>query len=151
MSDTASSGFTPDDSAHMTRALATRGARANSRPGPTLVVGCVVVRDGDQVIGRRLARPKTGEGHAEVNALADAGGNAAVAPAVYVTLEPCTHHGRTPPCVDALIQGGRSRRSWSPTLDPSDVVDRRPRHAPRLQNRRAFAVRHGLLADEACA
>ena len=116
--------FSRDDVAHMKRALelAERG-RFTARPNP--VVGCVVVRDG-AVIGEGW-HARAGEPHAEVNALADAG-NARGA-TVYVTLEPCTHHGRTPPCIDALIKA-KVGEVVIGALDPSDVVDgaRRPRH-----------------------
>jgi diaminohydroxyphosphoribosylaminopyrimidine deaminase/5-amino-6-(5-phosphoribosylamino)uracil reductase len=69
-------------------------------------VGSVVVRDG--VIVGEGAHWRAGEAHAEVNALTAAGEQARGA-TVYVTLEPCAHHGRTPPCVDALIAAGVSR------------------------------------------
>ncbi|MDZ7668588.1 MAG: bifunctional diaminohydroxyphosphoribosylaminopyrimidine deaminase/5-amino-6-(5-phosphoribosylamino)uracil reductase RibD [Gammaproteobacteria bacterium] len=77
--------------------LAERGL-FSCTPNPR--VGCVLVRDG-AVIGRG-AHLRTGEGHAEANALADAGGDASGATA-YISLEPCTHTGRTPPCTRALI------------------------------------------------
>ena len=72
-----------------------------SNPNPR--VGCVIVRDG-QVIGRGFTQ-KVGSAHAEVQALANAKalGNDVIGSTVYVTLEPCNHTGRTPPCVDALI------------------------------------------------
>jgi len=77
--------------------LAERGL-FSCTPNPR--VGCVLVRDG-AVIGRG-AHLRTGEGHAEANALADAGGDASGATA-YISLEPCIHTGRTPPCTQALI------------------------------------------------
>jgi len=64
-------------------------------------VGCVLVRDG-KIVGRGWHQ-KAGSGHAEINALAEAG-EAASGATVYVTLEPCSHYGRTPPCADALIK-----------------------------------------------
>lgn len=73
---------------------------------PNPRVGCVVVKN-QQIIGQG-AHLKAGEPHAEVLALRKAGANAKGAD-VYVTLEPCNHHGRTPPCVDALIQAGVGR------------------------------------------
>lgn len=87
---------------YMARAieLAKRGLYTTD-PNPR--VGCVIVKDG-QVIGEGFHR-KAGEGHAEVNALAMAGDNAKGATA-YVTLEPCSHFGRTPPCSDGLIKAG---------------------------------------------
>jgi diaminohydroxyphosphoribosylaminopyrimidine deaminase/5-amino-6-(5-phosphoribosylamino)uracil reductase len=72
-----------------------------SNPNPR--VGCVIVKDG-QIIGRGFTQ-KVGSAHAEVQALANAKslGNDPTGSTVYVTLEPCNHTGRTPPCVDALI------------------------------------------------
>jgi len=83
--------------------LARRG-RFTSWPNPR--VGCVLVRDG-VVVGEGWHQ-RAGEAHAEVNALAAAGSRARGATA-YVTLEPCAHTGRTPPCADALIGAGITR------------------------------------------
>ena len=86
----------------MTAALAeARSALGWTSPNPA--VGAVVVRDG-QIVGAGHTQPPGGN-HAEVEALADAGERARGA-TVYVTLEPCSHHGRTPPCTDALIEAG---------------------------------------------
>ena len=76
----------------------------STAPNPR--VGCVLTKDG-QVIGEGWHR-KAGEPHAEIEALNAANGNAQGATA-YVTLEPCSHQGRTPPCCDALIKAGVSR------------------------------------------
>ncbi len=84
-------------------ALAERG-RGSTAPNP--LVGCVVVCDGS-IVGEGF-HPRAGEPHAEIFALGDAGADARGAD-VYVTLEPCRHHGRTPPCTDALIAAGVSR------------------------------------------
>jgi diaminohydroxyphosphoribosylaminopyrimidine deaminase / 5-amino-6-(5-phosphoribosylamino)uracil reductase len=99
------SEFTPQDCAYMARALrlAERG-RYTAHPNP--MVGCVLVRD-DEVVGEGF-HAKAGEAHAEVNALHVAGERAHGAVA-YVTLEPCAHHGKTPPCTDALIEAGISK------------------------------------------
>ena len=83
--------------------LADRG-RFTTHPNPR--VGCVITRE-EQVLGRGWHH-KAGEPHAEVNALNDAAGDLRGATA-YVTLEPCSHHGRTPPCTEALIGAGISR------------------------------------------
>jgi diaminohydroxyphosphoribosylaminopyrimidine deaminase/5-amino-6-(5-phosphoribosylamino)uracil reductase len=90
------------DIAFMTQAmrLAEHG-RYTAHPNP--VVGCVIVRNG-QVVGEGWHK-LTGEAHAEVNAL-EAAGEQARGSTVYVTLEPCSHHGKTPPCADALIAAG---------------------------------------------
>jgi len=82
--------------------LAERG-RYTAHPNP--LVGCVLVKDGE-VVGEGF-HARTGEGHAEVNALL-AAGNDACGSTAYVTLEPCAHHGRTPPCAEALIAAGVS-------------------------------------------
>ena len=87
---------------HLERALelAERG-RGTTKPNP--VVGAVVVRDGE-VVGEGW-HERAGGPHAEVVALGAAGAHARGA-TLYVTLEPCSHHGRTPPCVDAVLGAG---------------------------------------------
>jgi diaminohydroxyphosphoribosylaminopyrimidine deaminase/5-amino-6-(5-phosphoribosylamino)uracil reductase len=97
--------FSIDDHRHMARALqlAERGLFTTT-PNPR--VGCVIVKDGN-VVGEGW-HEKAGEPHAEALALA-AAGNAARGATAYVSLEPCSHHGRTPPCADALIAAGVSR------------------------------------------
>jgi diaminohydroxyphosphoribosylaminopyrimidine deaminase/5-amino-6-(5-phosphoribosylamino)uracil reductase len=82
------------------------GAAARRRTAPNPWVGCVILRDGE-IVGRGATEPP-GLAHAEVVALRDAGERARGATA-YVTLEPCSHHGRTPPCADALIEAGVAR------------------------------------------
>lgn len=89
----------PSDSEYMQRALEL-ARKGLGRTSPNPMVGCVIVRGGE-AIGEGWHQ-KAGEPHAEIKALEAAGGDIEGA-AVYVTLEPCTHHGRTPPCVDALI------------------------------------------------
>ncbi len=90
-----------DDEA-MERAL-TVSAVARRRTAPNPWVGCVIVRDGE-IVGEGASQPPGGA-HAEAGALAQAGERARGATA-YVTLEPCSHHGRTPPCAEALIESG---------------------------------------------
>lgn len=94
--------FSTDDHYYMTQAieLAARGL-FSTPPNPR--VGCVIVKN-NEVIGKGW-HIRTGSDHAEINALRDAG-DAAAGATVYVSLEPCNHHGLTPPCVDALIDAG---------------------------------------------
>src|SRR6202790_3855909 len=97
--------MTETDQTWMRRALelAERG-RVHVEPNP--LVGAVVVRDG-QLVGEGWHQ-KFGEAHAEVHALTAAGENARGA-TLYVTLEPCCHHGKTPPCSDAILRAGIQR------------------------------------------
>lgn len=109
--------FSAVDHGMMARALqlAERGLWTTT-PNPR--VGCVLLRDG-QVVGEGW-HEKAGEPHAEVHALRAAGTRAQGATA-YVTLEPCSHHGRTPPCAEALIAAGVSRVVAAMT-DPNPLV-----------------------------
>jgi diaminohydroxyphosphoribosylaminopyrimidine deaminase/5-amino-6-(5-phosphoribosylamino)uracil reductase len=114
-----------------------------SSPNPR--VGCVIVKDG-QVIGRGYTQ-RVGGPHAEVQALADAKANGfeAEGSTVYVTLEPCNHTGRTPPCVDALIVA-------KPAMVIAAMSDPNPLVAGKgLERLRAAGmdVRSGLLEAEA--
>ena len=95
----------PADAAHMAAALAL-GRRGLGRVWPNPAVGCVIAH-GARVLARGWTQPG-GRPHAEAEALARAG-PAARGAACYVTLEPCSHHGRTPPCADALIEAGIAR------------------------------------------
>src|SRR5262249_49289924 len=95
--------------------LAERG-RGHVEPNP--LVGAVVVRDG-QVVGEGWHQ-RYGQAHAEVNALA-AAGNLARGATLYVTLEPCCHFGKTPPCTDAVMRAG-VRRVVAAMLDPFPQV-----------------------------
>lgn len=95
--------------------LAQRG-HLTTHPNPR--VGCVIVRDG-VVIGEGF-HARAGEAHAEVHALAQAGEQARGAE-LFVTLEPCSHHGRTPPCADAVIAAG-VRKVWVAMQDPNPLV-----------------------------
>ena len=99
------SSFTAIDHAHMARALrlAELGLYT-TQPNPR--VGCVIAH-GDEIVGEGWHQ-RAGEPHAEVFALREAGERASGATA-YVTLEPCAHFGKTPPCVDALIAAGVAR------------------------------------------
>ena len=97
--------FTAVDHAHMARALQlAERAAFTTKPNP--MVGCVIA-DGERVLGEGW-HERAGEPHAEVHALRAAGSRAQGATA-YVTLEPCSHHGRTGPCADALVGAGVTR------------------------------------------
>lgn len=107
-----------DDLAPMRSALAlARRGLGETSPNPS--VGCVIVRQG-RVVGRGRTAPG-GRPHAETEALAMAG-DAARGATAYVTLEPCAHHGRTPPCAEALIAAGIARVVIAMT-DPDPRTD----------------------------
>ncbi len=120
-------------------ALAARGI-ATTQPNPR--VGCVLVRDG-VVVGEGF-HARAGEAHAEVEALRAAGAKAKGATA-FVTLEPCSHHGRTPPCTDALLAAGVAE-VVAPLDDPNPKVAGRGFAA---LERAGVKVRRGLLAPDA--
>lgn len=105
------------DQIYMRRAL-DLAALALGRTSPNPVVGAVVVKDG-QIIGEGYHQ-KAGTPHAEVHALRQAGDRAAGA-TVYVSLEPCSHFGKTPPCADALIAAG-VKKVVIACLDPNPQV-----------------------------
>lgn len=109
--------FSAADHQYMAQALrlAERGLNTTS-PNPR--VGCVIVKDG-QVVGEGW-HERAGEAHAEINALQMAGA-AAHGATVYVTLEPCSHYGRTPPCAKALIDAGVGR-VVAAMRDPNPLV-----------------------------
>lgn len=135
--------MTARDCDFMARALrlAERGLYTTD-PNPR--VGCVLVRDG-RVVGEGWHR-RAGEPHAERLALAAAGESARGATA-YVTLEPCCHQGKTPPCVDALIEAGVAR-VVAAMIDPNPRVS-----GQGLERLRAAGIiaEAGLMADEAAA
>jgi diaminohydroxyphosphoribosylaminopyrimidine deaminase/5-amino-6-(5-phosphoribosylamino)uracil reductase len=134
-----------DDLAHMRGALA-RAARVRSTTTPNPWVGCVVVPTAVAGEGRRVfggATSPPGGPHAEVVALAAAGG-AARGSTLYVTLEPCAHHGRTPPCSEAIIAAGVSRVVVG-VLDPDERVSGRGVAALRDAG---VEVSVGVAADE---
>jgi diaminohydroxyphosphoribosylaminopyrimidine deaminase / 5-amino-6-(5-phosphoribosylamino)uracil reductase len=133
--------ITPQDRSHLARAL-DLAARGLYTTDPNPRVGCVIA-NGEQVLGEGW-HVRAGEAHAEVMALRAAGSDARNA-TVYLSLEPCSHTGRTPPCADALIAAGVGRVVCC-TRDPN------PRVAgggiERL-HRAGIAVQVGAFIDEA--
>ncbi len=129
------------DELYMARALklAQRG-RYTTHPNPN--VGCVIVKNGE-IVGEGF-HFRAGEPHAEVHALRMAGDRARGATA-YVTLEPCSHHGRTPPCCEALINAGVAR-VVAAMQDPNPQVAGRGLY--RL-SQEGIEVSHGLMMSEA--
>jgi diaminohydroxyphosphoribosylaminopyrimidine deaminase/5-amino-6-(5-phosphoribosylamino)uracil reductase len=107
-----------DDEAAMAEAVAL-GERGRLTSAPNPWVGCVIVGAGGDIVGRGFHR-RAGEPHAEVHALREAGDRARGG-TVYVTLEPCAHQGRTPPCAPALVEAG-VRRVVVAVPDPDDRV-----------------------------
>jgi len=110
--------MTEKDTKYMKRALAL-ARKGIGKTSPNPAVGCVIVRDG-VIVGEGWHR-KAGEPHAEVNALQKAGETARGAD-LYVTLEPCSHTGRTPPCSDTLIKAG-VKRVVVGMKDPNPLVN----------------------------
>jgi diaminohydroxyphosphoribosylaminopyrimidine deaminase/5-amino-6-(5-phosphoribosylamino)uracil reductase len=133
--------FTEADHHHMSRALAL-AERGLFTTTPNPRVGAVVVRDGE-VVGEGWHR-RAGEGHAEVLALAQAGDRARGA-TVYVTLEPCSHFGRTPPCAQTLVQAGVAR-VVAAMQDPNPAVNGR---GLAMLRDAGIEVRCGLLEARA--
>lgn len=115
---------------------------ATGRTSPNPLVGCVIVQD-DQIIGEGY-HAKAGTPHAEVHALEAAGANSEGS-TVYVTLEPCSHYGRTPPCADALIKAGVNRVVISIT-DPNPLVSGQ---GIKKLREAGITVEVGLLVEKA--
>ncbi len=137
------SSFSAQDHHWMARAIRlARQGLYTTDPNPR--VGCVIVRDGE-VVGEG-AHLKAGEPHAEVHALRAAGDHARGATA-YVTLEPCSHHGKTPPCAEALVKAGVARVVCA-MQDPNPLVA--GRGLARLQQA-GIETASGLLEAEARA
>lgn len=133
--------FTETDRKHMLRALRL-AERGRGRTAPNPVVGAVVVRGG-RVVGEGWHRALGGP-HAEVEALARAGRKARGG-TLYVTLEPCAHHGRTPPCTEAVLAAGIARCVVA-VRDPHEIVNGRGLRRLRAGG---VVVETGLCAAEA--
>lgn len=130
-----------NDINYMSRAIQlARCGTYTTRPNPR--VGCVVVKD-RQIVGEGH-HIKAGGPHAEIYALRNAGDNAADS-TVYISMEPCSHHGRTPPCVDALIEAG-VEQVVAAMVDPSPEVS--GQGMQRLRDA-GIAVSEGMLKAEA--
>lgn len=138
--------YTAVDHQWMSEALA-QAQKALYLANPNPRVGCVIVKDG-QVIGRGFTQ-RVGGSHAEVQALADAKANAKdpAGSTIYVTLEPCSHTGRTPPCVDGLI-AAKPAKVIAAMKDPNPLVS-----GNGLEKLRAagIEVQCGLMEMEAQA
>src|SRR5579885_2628388 len=119
-------------------ALARRG-RGSTSPNP--MVGALVVA-GSEIVGRGY-HLRAGEPHAEVLALREAGERARGA-TLYVTLEPCGHWGRTPPCTEAIVQAG-IKKVVAGALDPNPVNNGK---SLKFLRKQGLEVEQGLLADE---
>ncbi|MFB9951118.1 bifunctional diaminohydroxyphosphoribosylaminopyrimidine deaminase/5-amino-6-(5-phosphoribosylamino)uracil reductase RibD [Rhizobium puerariae] len=129
-----------DDRRFMARALEL-SRRNTGLTGTNPSVGCVIVKDGE-VVGEAVTAPG-GRPHAETQALENAGEKARGATA-YVTLEPCSHYGRTPPCANALVEAGVARVVVSLT-DPDPRVSGR---GLAILREAGIAVESGLMQDE---
>lgn len=133
--------MTPEDRRFLEATLElARLGEGRTRPNP--MVGSIVV-SGGEVIGRGHHR-RAGEEHAEIGAIAQAG-KAAIGGTLYTNLEPCCHQGRTPPCVDRIIEAG-IRRVVACTQDPNPLVDGR---GFDLLRRAGIVVETGGLEAEA--
>lgn len=136
--------FSKQDRQFMQRALDLAAlGRWTTAPNP--MVGCVIVKQG-QIIGEGYHQ-KAGQGHAEVNAFADCidNGQSAVGATLYVTLEPCSHHGRTPPCALNIIEQGIQKVVIAMS-DPNPLV---AGNGINLLRQAGIEVEIGLLAAEA--
>lgn len=133
----------PTDAAYMQRALElARLGEGYVEPNP--MVGCVIAR-GNQVVGEGYHQ-QFGGPHAELEALS-VSGEASRDATMYVTLEPCCHHGKTPPCTEAILTAGIARvvvalRDPFPKVDGGGI---------KLLDEAGITTEVGLLADEACS
>ncbi|MCP4269511.1 MAG: bifunctional diaminohydroxyphosphoribosylaminopyrimidine deaminase/5-amino-6-(5-phosphoribosylamino)uracil reductase RibD [Candidatus Brocadiaceae bacterium] len=129
-----------DDNYYM--GMAVRLARKGiGETSPNPMVGAVIVKNGE-VVGRGYHK-KSGDHHAEINAINNAKCNIRGS-TIYITLEPCSHYGKTPPCVDSLIKNAPGRVVIG-TLDPNPVVNGK---GVKLLRSKGIKVEVGILDDE---
>ncbi|SHH11356.1 diaminohydroxyphosphoribosylaminopyrimidine deaminase / 5-amino-6-(5-phosphoribosylamino)uracil reductase [Massilia sp. CF038] len=135
----------PDLDTHYMQLALEWAAKGMYTTAPNPRIGCVIVRDG-VVIGAGHTQP-AGQAHAEIQALRDAAarGHDVRGATAYVTLEPCNHHGRTPPCSDALVRAGLGR-VVAAMVDPNPLVA--GQGLAKLEAA-GIAVSSGLMASEA--
>ena len=114
----------------------------HGKVSPNPLVGCVIVKE-NEIIGKGY-HEKYGENHAEINAIKDAGLESLEDCDVYVTLEPCTHHGKTPPCSDELIKL-KPNRVIIGMEDPNPIVSG---NGIRALEGAGIKVESGILADK---
>ena len=131
------------DKRYMTMAISLAGM-AEGRTSPNPLVGAVLV-NGGRIVGKGYHK-RSGLPHAEVNAIKSAGAKAKGS-TLYVTLEPCDHHGRTPPCTDAIIKSG-IKRVVIAMKDPNPLNDGR---GIRKLNKHGIKTEVGVLKGEAAA
>lgn len=133
--------FTPEQTFYMRRALSlAEKARGFTEPNP--LVGAVIVKDG-KIVGEGYHK-KAGTPHAEVNALSDAL-QYAMGATMYVTLEPCSHCGKTPPCAKALVRAG-IKEVFIALEDPNPLVNGK---GIKILEEAGIQVHTGLLREEA--
>jgi diaminohydroxyphosphoribosylaminopyrimidine deaminase/5-amino-6-(5-phosphoribosylamino)uracil reductase len=116
--------------------------KAKGKCAPNPMVGAVVVNDGE-IVGTGYHQ-KAGEPHAEVIAIGEAGKKAEGA-TIYVTLEPCSHHGKTPPCTDLIIKSNIKKVVFS-IYDPNELVN-----SQKKLEESGIEVKTGILAEQAFA
>ncbi|MDD3267704.1 MAG: bifunctional diaminohydroxyphosphoribosylaminopyrimidine deaminase/5-amino-6-(5-phosphoribosylamino)uracil reductase RibD [Syntrophomonadaceae bacterium] len=134
--------FNEEDKRYMLRALELADL-ARGRTSPNPMVGAVIVRAGE-ILGEGYHR-QAGTPHAEINAINAAGGRDLSGATMYVTLEPCSHYGRTPPCADALVKAGLGRVVIA-TRDPNPLVAGK---GLRILEDAGIEIAVGLLEEQA--
>ncbi len=129
------------DDNHFMREAIRLARKGIGKTSPNPIVGAVIVRNG-KITGRGYHK-KYGDWHAEINAIKDANGNVKGA-TLYITLEPCCHYGKTPPCVETLIKE-KIERVVVGTLDPNPMVNGK---GIKTLRSKGIKVDVGILEDE---